>query len=292
MISARLQVLISAALFSTAGAAIKACHMTGWQVAAFRAAVAAVAVWVILTVPLRAVSRRVLPVAAAYAVTVILFAQANKLTTAANSIFLQATSPLYLLVLSPWLLGERPRRQDLAVMAAITIGMALFLVTLPPPAATAPHPRLGNAVAALSGLTGALMMLGLRWLARTTSAVEEHAAAAAVVLGNVIAFAVAMPFAWPVHSTRPLDWALILFLGVVQIGVAYAFLLAGLRHLSALTASLLGFAEPVLSPVWAWLAHGERPGGWAVLGGAIILGATALSTVRGGGGAPDPREHG
>jgi drug/metabolite transporter (DMT)-like permease len=170
--------------------------------------------------------------------------------------------------------------------------MTLFLVTLPPPAVTAPDPRLGNVLAALSGLTAALVMLGLRGLARTGPANGEGAAAAAVVLGNLMAFAAALPFAFPLGPTRPADWALIVFLGVVQIGVAYAFLLSGLRHLSALTASLLAFAEPVLSPVWAWLVHGEDPGGWALAGGAIILGATALAAVSGGGAAPDPREHG
>jgi drug/metabolite transporter, DME family len=283
MISARFQVLASAVLFSTAGAAIKACHLTGWQVAAFRALVAALAAWVILRVPPRAFTRRILPVAAAYAVTVILFAQANKLTTAANSIFLQATSPLYLVVLSPWLLGERPGRRDLAFMAAIAVGMAFFLVALPPPAATAPRPRLGDALAILSGVTGALMMLGLRWLARTGHGEEASAAPAAVVLGNALAFGLAAPFAFPAHEVRAADVALLLYLGVVQIGLAYALLLAGLRHLPALTASLLGFMEPVLSPVWAWLVHGERPGTFALLGGAVILGATALRTWAGDG---------
>jgi drug/metabolite transporter (DMT)-like permease len=282
MISARFQVLTSAVLFSTAGAAIKACHLTGWQVAAFRALVAALAAWAILKVPARAFTRRVVPVAAAYAVTVILFAQANKMTTAANSIFLQATSPLYLVVLSPWLLGERPGKRDLAFMIAIAVGMAFFLVALPPPAATAPRPRLGNVLAILSGMTGALMMLGLRWLARVGHGEEASAAPAAVVLGNVLAFALALPFVFPLDA-RPEDAALIAYLGIVQIAVAYKFLLAGLRHLAALTASLLGFVEPVLSPVWAWLVHGEEPGAFALLGGAVILGATALRTWAGDG---------
>jgi len=36
----------------------------------------------------------------------------------------------------------------------------------------------------------------------------------------------------------------------------------------------------VLSPIWAWLVHTEVPGPWALVGGAVILGATAVKTTR------------
>jgi len=53
-----------------------------------------------------------------------------------------------------------------------------------------------------------------------------------------------------------------------------------LRQVPALEASLLLLAEPALNPVWAWLAHGERPGGWALAGGALILGACLANAWR------------
>ena len=37
--------------------------------------------------------------------------------------------------------------------------------------------------------------------------------------------------------------------------------------------------EPVLNPVWAWLVHGEQPSHWALLGGALIIGATSAQAV-------------
>jgi drug/metabolite transporter, DME family len=37
--------------------------------------------------------------------------------------------------------------------------------------------------------------------------------------------------------------------------------------------------EPVMNPIWAWLVHGEKPGPWAVAGGAIILSATLVNTL-------------
>jgi len=38
--------------------------------------------------------------------------------------------------------------------------------------------------------------------------------------------------------------------------------------------------EPALSPIWAWLVHGERPGRWSLAGGALILGACLVYSYR------------
>jgi drug/metabolite transporter, DME family len=105
---------------------------------------------------------------------------------------------------------------------------------------------------------------------------ERGSAAVAVVAGNVIAFLTALPFALPFGSHTPGDWALIGYLGVFQIALAYVLVTRALTTMPALEASLILLIEPVLNPVWAWLFQGERPGAWALLGGGIILGATAL----------------
>jgi drug/metabolite transporter, DME family len=271
----RLELVAGAALFSTAGAAIKACALTSWQVASFRAGVAALAVLCFVPAARRGFSARAALVGVAYAVTVVLFVQANKLTTAASTIFLEATSPLYIVLLQPLLLRERVPARDLGAMAALAAGLALVLLGAPEAGPTAPNPALGNALAAVSGCTSAFMMVGLRWLARDKDD-DAGAAPAAVVLGNLFAFAAVLPMALPVAPARPADWTLVVYLGVFQIGVAYALLLSALRHVAALEASLLLFVEPVLSPIWAWLFHGEKPGSWALAGGAVILATTAV----------------
>src|SRR5947209_875204 len=100
----RLEVLAAAALFSTGGAAIKAVHLSGMQVACFRSAIAALTLFVLLPSGRRLPRARDLGVGATYAITMILFVVANKLTTSASTIYLQNTSPLYVLLLGPWLL--------------------------------------------------------------------------------------------------------------------------------------------------------------------------------------------
>jgi drug/metabolite transporter (DMT)-like permease len=272
---ARLQLVFAALLFSTGGAAIKASTLSGWQVASFRSGVAAFTLLLLVPATRRGWGWKLALVGVTYAATLILFVTANKLTTPANAIFLQATSPVYLLLLGPLFLKEPVRRRDLLVVAAVLAGLVLFFVGNEAPIVTAPNPARGNILALTSGLCFAVTIAGLRWLSRGSA----DAGLATVALGNLIAFVWGLPFALPVVSATGLDWVVILYLGAIQIGLAYACLTRGLRSVPALEASLLLMVEPVLNPVWAWLVHGERPSHWALLGGALIIGATATQAV-------------
>ncbi len=275
----RLQVVGAAVLFSTGGAAIKWCALTGWQVASLRSAIAVVAILLLVPQARRRWTRRTWLVGAAYAGMLILYVLANKLTTAANTIFLQDTAPLYVLLLGPLLLGERLRRRDLWVMLTMGVGMTLFFLGAQRQFATAPDPVKGNILAACAGLFWALTILGLRWLARDGDA---GASAAAAACGNLIAFLAGLPLALPVEQVNASDVVSIVYLGLVQVGLAYMLLTRGMRRIPALETSLLLLVEPVLNPVWAWLVHGETPGRWALLGGVLILGATAWRTLESG----------
>lgn len=281
----RFQLLAAAALFSTGGAAVKATALTGWQVASFRSGIAALAILLLIPAARRGWNWRVFLVGIAYAATLILFVVANKLTTAANTIFLQSSAPLYVLLLGPLLLKEPLRRDDLAFIAVVAVGLALFFVGVEPPVATAPDPARGNILALLSGTAWAFTLMGLRWLERGSDAEPgsepqpgSGSALATVVAGNLIACLVGLPFALPVVSAGPVDWVTVVYLGVFQIGLAYVLLVRAIRHVPALEASVLLLAEPALNPVWAWLAHGEVPSAWSLAGGFLILGATLLRT--------------
>lgn len=276
--TARLEILLCALLFSTGGAAIKAAAFTSWQVAGLRSGLGAIVVWLLLPSARRVASGTwlvTLLVAIAYAATLTLFVLANKLTTAANTIFLQSTAPVYILLLSPWLLHEKIRRDDIAVLVAVAAGMALFFVGRQATYATAPDPVAGNILAAVSGVTYALMLVGLRWMGT-----RGGQPAAAVAIGNLFAFLAALPMMLPLGTHGAGDWAIIGYLGIFQIGVAYALLTRAVPHVPALEMSLLLFVEPALNPVWAWIFHGEVPGTWALAGGLLIMGATTYRTLR------------
>ncbi len=265
---ARLQVVGTAVLFSTGGTAIKAAdNMSGLQVACFRSAVAAIAIVLFVPAARRGWSWRTLLVAVAFAATLILFVNANKQTTAANSIFLQETALIYILLIGPLFLRERLRILDVVTIGVFVAAIGLFFLDPEEASQTAANPTLGNLLSLGSGVGWAFTIAGLRWLGKSEG--TGHAAAATVA-GNLMATVICLPFAFPV-TTSGGDWLAIAYLGIFQIGLAYTLLTRAMRRVPAVQASLLLMAEPALSPVWAWIVHGERPGPWAVTGGVVIV---------------------
>lgn len=262
----RLQILLAALLWSTAGAAIKRCGLEGWQIAGGRSLVAGLFLLAFVPATRRRANAQILWVAVAYAFTVALFVNATKLTTAANAIFIQDTAPVWVLLLSPWLLREKPTRGELMSVPVYAVGLSMFFLD-----DLSSGQVTGNLVALASGIAFAFTIVGLRKL--------REEAPAGLAWGNLFAALLALPFAIGGPSPSGLDLALVGYLGIFQLGLSYLFFTRGLMGTPAVEASLLVLLEPVLNPVWTFFATGERPGPWALLGGAIVLGATAWRTV-------------
>ena len=277
---ARLEIAGAALLFSTGGAVIKSTTFNGWQVAGLRSGIAAIAVLLLVPASRRGWSWRTFIVAVAYASCLILYVTANKLTTAANTIFLQSTGPIYILLLAPWLLKERVTRQDLVVLAVMVLGLLCFFAGADAPVRSAPNPGLGNVLAAGAGFMWAFVVMGLRWLGRSAGPDVADPAMSAVALGNILACAAALPVGLPLGAGGAGDWLAVGFLGVVQIGVAYLLMSRAVRALPAFEASVLLLIEPALNPFWAWMVQGEVPGAWALGGGLLILGAGVAKSWR------------
>jgi drug/metabolite transporter (DMT)-like permease len=266
VLGSRLLILAAAVLWSTAGAAIKRCALDGWQIAGGRSLVAGLFLLVAVREARRLPNVRILLVSVAYACTVVLFVVATKLTTAANAIFIQDAAPLYVLVLSPLLLREVPTRGELLAVPVFGLGLALFFLD-----DLSGGQVTGNLVALGSGVAFAFSIIGLRLL--------REEAPAALVYGNLIAAVAALPVGLGGPTPTPVDLALVLYLGIFQLGLAYLCFSRGLLHTPAVEASLLMLLEPVLNPIWTFLAAGERPGPWALAGGAVVLSATAWRTL-------------
>jgi drug/metabolite transporter (DMT)-like permease len=277
-LSSRALLLAAALCFSTGGAAFKLVSMNGWQVASFRSGIAALVLIAVLPEARRGWSWPIVFVSFAYAATLVTFVVANKLTTSANAIFLQSTAPLYLLLLGPLVLHEPLRRADLLYMAGVLTGVTLFFVGSESAVATAPDPRRGNLIALGSGVVYALMLAGLRWLSRHPE--HKSSSLGAAALGNIFACVCALPMALPVTHATPRDITVLVYLGVIQIGLAYVFLTRGLRHIQAVEATSILMVEPAMNPVWSWLVHNERPAPLSLLGGAMILLASLVNTLR------------
>lgn len=220
---------------------------------------------------------RIWLIGAAYAATLILFVAANKLTTSANAIFLQSTAPLYLLLLGPLVLHEPIRKVDIAVIAAVAMGAVLLLQGSRVVGATSPNPSRGNLLACAAGITWALTITGLRWAGKRSG--QNDLAAATAIAGNVIAFVACLPMALPLANLSLANAAVVLYLGLFQVALAYVFLTRSLRDVPGLEAATLLLVEPVFNPIWTWIVHGERPGILALWGGALIIGAAFAGTA-------------
>ena len=199
----------------------------------------------------------------------ILFVAATKLTTAANAIFLQYTAPVYVLILEPLFYKEKFRLRDLITVIACMGGMSLFFV-----GKLRPEDVTGNLLALGSGVCFALFFLLLRH-----SKARDVNRASSAIYGNLIVVLICAPAF--LGATRrgisPADFACIAYLGIIQIGFAYLlFTLAMARGVRSLDAGIIGYVEPVLNPVWVFLFLGERPSGWAIIGGAIIVASVML----------------
>lgn len=267
--SGRLHVAAAALLWSTGGLAIKLVPLDAVGVVFWRAALTVAFLVAVFRPSLERWKRASPATAVVYALMILSFVTATKWTTAANAIFLQYTGPFYVLALGPWLLKERFRKADAVAIAVALGGMSLFFVGRLEPGHLA-----GNLMGVVSGLFFGLTVLLLR-------RDQSRDAMASVFLGNLLAAAIALPFAWGNLSLDAKGLAVVAFLGIVQMGVAYILFVRGLTVVPAAEASLLGMLEPTFNPLWAFLGLGERPSGWALLGGAVVLAAVAGRTAWG-----------
>jgi drug/metabolite transporter (DMT)-like permease len=214
-----------------------------------------------------------------YAATLTSFVYANKNTTAANAIFLQYTAPVYILILTPFILREKFRVSDLFTVVICLAGMTLFF--LEPSganAATAPNVFLGNVAGLISGLFFGLYFIFLRH-PRSLS----KNPALSVFYGNLIIVVVMLPIVIgnPPEHFGAFDLVQIMFLGIFQIGIAYLLFTYGIAAgVRSMDASIIGFFEPLFNPIWVFLAMGETPSKWAILGGAIIITGVAFHTLQ------------
>jgi drug/metabolite transporter (DMT)-like permease len=257
---------LAAILWSTSGLFVKILDWQPVSILAGRSFFAAIVFLIYLRrLPTR-FSLWQLLAALMFILTQFLFITSTKLTTAANSIFLQYTMPIYVVLLAYWFLGEKPSRTDWLSMLVIFIGLMLFFGD-----ELSTDGLYGNLLAILSGVTGALMMVSFR-AQKNGNPAESNLIA--FLFTATLGFPFIMKETWTVNS-----WLILAFLGIVQIGFAFIFFTKGIKHIPALEANLIGMLEPVLNPIWVFFFYGESMGRFALVGGLIVLGGVILSAV-------------
>ena len=265
-------VFLGVFLWSTGGLFIKLTTIDAYQITFFRSLLAAITVAVLTRKHGWKINAFGLLTSIFYAVLLFSFVWATKKTTAANAIFLQYTAPIYILVLAPFFIGEKFHLRDLLTVILCISGMSLFFV-----GKLGVADYQGNIAALVSGLFYGLYVMLLRH-----ERGKGMNPTIAVIYGNLLLAIVTIPSgisAIPVMTW--FDLLCVSFLGIIQIGVAYILFIKGVTlGTRPLDASIIGFIEPLLNPVWVFFFYGERPSNWAVLGGVIIVATVMFHTLR------------
>lgn len=266
--------VIAAVLWSTGGMLIKLIDWNPVAIAGTRSGISAILMFCYILLFRKDIQpKRILSKgkykwigATVYALTVIGFVVANKLTAAANVIFLQYTAPIWVALLSGWLLKERVSKFDWTIIMIVIAGMALFFV-----GDIQKGHMLGNFLSVLTGLflAGVVLMLKMQ---KNSTAIEM------TFLGNLLTFVVSLPFIiGPLPDLQSIIG--LILLGIFQLGIAYILFSEAVLHVTALEAILIPVIEPLLSPIWVFLMIGEKPSVFAIIGGLIVLVAVVFRSV-------------
>lgn len=257
-----IEMLVCALLWSIAGIFMKLIPWNGFAIAGMRSLIAGLTMltYVLIKGYKLVINKKTLTAGLFTGLVYTCFTVANKLTTAANAIVLQFTSPVFIVVFSALIFKQRIRKRDLSVVILTLMGIALFFFDQLKPGYVA-----GNFVAIAAGLFMALMFIFVGDL-------EPEARFSAIILGQGLTFLIGLPFMLRYGlSFTPAITASILTLGIFQLGISYILYVKASKYCPPLACCLLGALEPLLNPVWVAIFDGERPGIWALIGGVIVV---------------------
>ena len=258
-------VFLAALLYSIGGLCIKVIPWNGMSINGGRTAIALVVIGAYLAVIRHRprLNRWVLLGALCIFGTNTLFSLANKLTTAANTIVLQFTAPVFVILFSALFWKKKPQKLDVAACAVVFGGVLFFFVD-----SLEAGGALGNVLAVLAGAAyGGVFLLNDFPDADAISSVFISS----VFWGDVLSALTGLPFLVRETVFTPTALTSLVILGVFQVAVAYILLTIGLRTTPPVTASLVSGIEPVLNPLLVAAFYGETVGPFALAGAAIVI---------------------
>ncbi len=253
-------IFIAATLWSFGGLLGKAIPLNGLSIAILRGGISALTIALYRKTFRVHLSKSVLIAAIALSLTTLFYMMANKLTTAANAILLQYTSPVYIIFFAWLMYKQKPKRLDIYALIGVFIGMFIFFSR---------ELSSGHLLGDLLGLASGVAFAGVFFANKLPNANPVDA----VYLGNVLTFFL-LPLVFFDQNLSSMDLqsiSLLLIMGVFQLGIAYILFSIGISKVSATSANIIATIEPVLNPIWVFIFLNEVPNPIALLGGCIVL---------------------
>lgn len=204
-------------------------------------------------------NRKTIPGAVFMYMCSILFVTASQMTTAANTIILQYTNPIFIIIISHFFLHKKTDKKDIIFTIVMMCGMILFFMD-----DVSVGNMVGNVIAILSGVAMALSNMYAHY---SGVDVREYG-----MINCLIAIAVAVivvPFAHP--QLTAVSGTAILFYGIFCSGIPMVLMAKGAPHIKPLGISMILMIEPIFGPIWVALAVKEFPGKIAMVGAGIVL---------------------
>ena len=261
----RLLIVIAALMWSTSGFFAKANVWESWPrdqqgplLAFWRAFFASVVLVLLVRRPRW--SPKLIPMVVVFAIMNLTFLTAMAKGDATNAIWLQYTAPVWVFLVGVFYFGERvvPRDWTMLIVCTAGVGVILYfgLQTSDPVA-------IGTGL--LSGVFFAGVVLCIRQL-------RDFESAWLIALNHLVTAGLLAPYAiyqgvWPSGS----QWIYLACFGIFQIGLPYVLFAKGLQRVTGHEASCISLLEPVLVPVWVYLAWDQSPELTTLVGGAMIL---------------------
>ena len=261
-------IFLAAVLYSIGGLCMKVIPWSGLSINGARTGIALIVLAIYLAVirhPLR-MNRWVALGTMFIFLTNVLFAMANKMTTAANAIVLQFTAPIFVILFSIVVFRKKPGVLDLAACALVFGGVIFFFLD-----SLTMGGGLGNVVALISGATYAGVFL--------MNELPDSDPISSVFWGDVLSALTGLPFLLKETEFPTTALVSVVVLGVFQVAFAYILLTIGLKTTPPVTASLVSGIEPVLNPILVAVFYGETMGPMAIVGAAIVIGGVVIYNV-------------
>jgi len=203
----------------------------------------------------------------AYSLGTISFIFAITHTSVANTLIILSTTPLFAAIISRLLLHEKIETRTLIAIGLVALGITVIAAGGDDQAAS----RLGDMVALLGAF---FLACGFSFVRRFPDA----STFAAISCSGVLTALLILPLASPLSISQS-DLGYLLIMGIYMLPVGSALMFIGPRYIPAPEVGLLLLLESVLGPVWVWLALGEKPGIYTLVGGAIVISTLALNTA-------------
>ena len=264
-------VFLAAILYSIGGLCIKVIPWSGIAINGARTAIALVVIglYLVITKHRLRFNRWILLGAVSVFGTNLLFAIANKMTTAANAIVLQYTVPIFLILFSVIFFRKKPSKLDITACAVVFGGIAFFFAD-----SLSAGGGVGNLLALTSGISYAVVFM--------LNELPGGDPISSVFGGNILSALVGLPFLLQETDFSVVPVISVLALGIFQVALGYIFLTIGLRTTPAVTASLVSGIEPVLNPILVAIFYGEKMSVFAMIGAVIVIvGVVSYNTLKG-----------